>query len=524
MNSLTKLFVRNEGPAPAAPSAPAVNAAKAIQKFTVNLLPKLVRHDTMEGRDHLVIPMVILTEGVHNGSEGPLYYPPEELGKTPMVWNHKPLVVYHPEIDGKGVSACDPVILTARKVGVMMNTKFEGGRLKSEAWIEPDRANAIDKRVLEAVQNNEMMEVSTGVFVDAEMKTGEWNKETYSGIARNYRPDHLAILPDMVGACSIADGAGLLRNQEDPKKKRHPGASALRKVFDSMMSQMGITQNEMSFDNTRENLCRALGEKLGTTGANYMGPWPYVADVYSNFFIYEYDGKLWRLGYTAADTGITLSEDKPVEVQRVTEYRTVNGATFVGNQNQNADPVMNKKQIIDGLIANSSGNLTEADRARLEVFSEEQLKKITFGAVPATNTAPVPAPVAVAAPVATVPPVTANSTASKVVTVKDYIDAAPREVAQVLNHSLDIYNEEKAKLVAGIMAVKNNTFKKEDLEQRAMAELRQLSALAGVNTATETRRADYSGQGSGAITDNANTEEVLALPVMNFTKEQPAAK
>ena len=44
--------------------------------------------------------------------------------------------------------------------------------------------------------------------------TGDWNGKAYVGIARNYRPDHLAILPDMKGACSIADGAGLCRNHE----------------------------------------------------------------------------------------------------------------------------------------------------------------------------------------------------------------------------------------------------------------------------------------------------------------------
>lgn len=35
---------------------------------------------------------------------------------------------------------------------------------------------------------------------------------TVDAVARNHRPDHLAILPDQVGACSLADGAGLIRN------------------------------------------------------------------------------------------------------------------------------------------------------------------------------------------------------------------------------------------------------------------------------------------------------------------------
>ena len=32
------------------------------------------RKDTMAGRDYLVAPMVMMVEGVLNGSNGPLYY------------------------------------------------------------------------------------------------------------------------------------------------------------------------------------------------------------------------------------------------------------------------------------------------------------------------------------------------------------------------------------------------------------------------------------------------------------------
>ena len=64
------------------------------EKVTANISGK-VRYDEMEGRPFLVAPMIMLTEGVHNGSRGPLFYPKEELKKVPAVWNHKPIVVYH---------------------------------------------------------------------------------------------------------------------------------------------------------------------------------------------------------------------------------------------------------------------------------------------------------------------------------------------------------------------------------------------------------------------------------------------
>jgi len=171
----------------------------------------LIRNDTMEGRNYIVTPMIMLLEGVHQGSGGPLYYPPEELSKTPVVWNHKPVVVYHPQVNGVGVSACMPDILTSRKIGVIMNTVFEDGKLKAEAWIDLDRAKAVDDRIVSAIENKAVMELSTGLFTDNENVEGEWRGEKYIAIARNYRPDHLALLPDIKGACSIEDGAGFLR-------------------------------------------------------------------------------------------------------------------------------------------------------------------------------------------------------------------------------------------------------------------------------------------------------------------------
>jgi hypothetical protein len=168
------------------------------QRITMNIAPGAkTRIDNLEGRPHVVIPMVMMLEGVHAGSSGPIMYPWDELGKTPQIWNQKPVVVYHP-----AGSACDPDVVNNRKIGVIMNTKADakGKRLPAEAWLEKTRADAIDPRIFQAIENNDMMELSTGVFVDLELSPGEWNGEEYTGVARNLRADHLALLPDKTGA------------------------------------------------------------------------------------------------------------------------------------------------------------------------------------------------------------------------------------------------------------------------------------------------------------------------------------
>lgn len=181
-------------------------------ELTLNFKAAKVRFDELEGRRYAVVPMVMLTEGVHNGSRGALYYPPEEIARTVEAWNHKPIVVYHPTINGRSVSACDPVILNSRKIGVVLNTRWEDGKLRAEAWIDVDKAAVVDSRVIDAIDSGTVLELSTGLFVDPIQNEGLWNDESYDYVASNFRPDHLAILPDLAGACSIEDGAGFLRN------------------------------------------------------------------------------------------------------------------------------------------------------------------------------------------------------------------------------------------------------------------------------------------------------------------------
>lgn len=223
-------------------------------KLTFNTGSAL-RDEVLEGRSYCVAPMVMLTEGVHTGSQGALYYPKDELSKTPVVWNHKPIVVYHPEINGQGVSACSPEIVENQKVGIIFNTVFDG-KLRAEAWFDKEKLPKVDNRIWEAIQKNEMVELSTGLFTDNTKTPGSWNGEAYDAIAKNYRPDHLAILPDRIGACSIADGAGLLQlNEEEASVYNRKYSMTERKKMDR--SEFGDPKNMAFPVKTQEDLNNA---------------------------------------------------------------------------------------------------------------------------------------------------------------------------------------------------------------------------------------------------------------------------
>ena len=508
-----------------------------LQRITANFVGG-VRHDEMMGRKYLVAPMVMLIEGVHDGSNGPLLYPKDELAKTPQIWNHKPIVVYHPAANGEGISACDPIILSNRQVGVIMNTKFEDGKLKAEAWMEEDRMNKVDERIAEAVEKNQMMELSTGLFTDNESaeEGAEWNGEKYDSIARNYRPDHLALLPDLKGACSIEDGAGLLRLNAKPGK-------------------INIVGNEMSHSNIRSLLNSWLQDKSEHA---------WIEAVYDNFFVYEDDAKYYKYNYSLENNQITIIGDAE-EVIRITEWRTLSGE-FVGNEkdkenvsnkdNANSnrkEQVMDEKKkvkIIDALIACNTNSWGKDDRETLEAMKDATLEKLLEGTIAAEKAVENAvkkgdAAVLVAnqekekAEAETETKEAAAESASgdssdgktsgtdgdakgdeKSQTTNEYIAGAPKEIREVLESGMRSHNAIKASLIKRITANEKNQFTEDELKAKDLPELRKLVAiLPGVEKAAGSGLEVNNFEGLEEVEDiTQNTEKPMLMPAVVGTE------
>lgn len=145
------------------------------------------------------------------GSQGPLYYPLEEIARNYKSWDKTPITVGHPFDNGRPVSAKHPGILDKVGIGFLDKTTCNG-KLVHEGWFDVERTQAVDKRVYQALVGNQPMELSTGLHTENEPKQGKHGDRYYTAIARNYGPDHLAVLPDQQGACSLRDGCGVLVN------------------------------------------------------------------------------------------------------------------------------------------------------------------------------------------------------------------------------------------------------------------------------------------------------------------------
>lgn len=465
-----------------------------------------VRHEELEGRDHLVVPCVMITEGVHHGSQGRGYYSPRHTAKTTLAWNGMPIVVYHPKKKGQGISARQPKVFNSSKIGVVMNTRWSNKKLKTEAWIDYQRAKEVDSRILEAVENGKSVEVSTGLHVRRQKKKGVWNGEKYDWVAVKQQPDHLAVLPDQKGACSVQDGAGLLMN------------------------------SEMSFTSISRLVSDALGSKYGEKGKSWQG---WICDVFSDHVIYNVSGKMYAIDYKLTQSGVKLV-GSPKSVERVIEYRTSDGETYdtvVDNSVKTKHPkrrggIMQtgkRKRLVRRLIQN--GGWTENDRDFLMKLHPRRLRAIAKKVEPpkaktpvknaATATADKPTP-KVKKKVKDGKKVVVKNSKPRQMTEAEFLATMPPSMQAVFNQGRKALKSRKRELVKTILSNKANKFDKKWLLNEADIDLLEGMARLAANAAGKQKsdeddegssmfadgwRSDYSGAVGSAPTNNRGHDD-----------------
>jgi hypothetical protein len=228
-----------------------------LELVVANIAGK-TRREIFNGREHLVAPLSLIVPGVLNGSNGPLLYPLDELSKEPSAWNHIPIVLYHPTADGKPVSARNAGVLDKSQLGIVLHAAMND-KLTAEGWFDVDHTRRRAPGVFKLLEQGKPVELSTGLLTDTTPEQGEHNGVKYTAVARNYRPDHLAILPDQVGACSIKDGCGVFVNKANQKE------STMKKLTDNQRTKIAdfMIENCDCWEETdREVLNAMTDEKL----------------------------------------------------------------------------------------------------------------------------------------------------------------------------------------------------------------------------------------------------------------------
>lgn len=473
--------------------------------LTLNASGVMCRTETLMGREWIVANMTLIVPGVLPGSEGPLFYPKDEINKNVSAWNHIPITNGHPVSNGKPITARAPEVLDAYSMGVLLNAKG-GDRLTAEGWFDVARTKELNPVVYEKLKEGQKIELSTGLSVDRQpvLNGKTEDGKDYSGIVSNFRPDHLAVLTTVTGACSIEDGCGVnnAKTNEGASKE-----SIVTSLWNSMFSKIFI-RNELSHDNIRTELRKQLTDRF-STGVLPKNDYPsslWVMDVFKSYVVFSWEDKFWKLGYSVKSNSVSLDEGKPEEVVQVTDYKTVTNT----NQGESQMAAMTTEEK-EGVINSILGKCGCEDKKVLNALSDEALKQmqsaiVANGSAKATTTT---APVAPAAPVQFV---------------------MPPELVGVINYVQDLQAREKTAIINRLTShIQDATAKAAVAQGYEGMTVAQLTLVANSlpTGSSQKKSADFSAAGSD-IQNKAGhgevKEEGLDIPVINYEEDAKITK
>lgn len=335
------------------------------------------------GKTYLVADAVIINEGVLEGSAGPILYLTEDMGKNPEDWDNCPIVLNHP-VDSEGipVTANSKEVIEEQGLGFLANTRVEDKLLKTKLWFDVPLLKRVGKNLYNSIKKGERVELSTGLIADEEEKSGEYEGVPYRAIARNYQPDHLAVLLDQQGACSTKRGCGVNVNSFSGGENGVE-EGVFRKFLNALMKGVGLDRegdkevigNEVSHDQLRMNLSDTL-----RSYRTQDQPYCHIYEVYDDYFIFEEMGDLWRQDYKINSDDSPELKGKPKQVRREISYVTNSDSDSDSEvQTLGEDMKLTKEQRqqkIKYITANCSCWKRQGDDAILNTLNDEKLLDI----------------------------------------------------------------------------------------------------------------------------------------------------
>src|SRR5262245_29083990 len=241
-----------------------------------------IREEVVNGSSYWVVPVVMMVEGVHSGSKGPMLYTQQQLAASVPSWNGMPVTIGHPQDDkGRYISANTPSVMSSI-VGRIYNPRMDGDKLSAEAWIEVSSLTNASQAAVEYIKERKALDVSIGVFSEETGDGGEFGGEQYRAEAVNLIPDHLALLPGEVGACSWDDGCGI-RNNSKMKINKKTDTTTISKSdwLDALLKQgfaVHLVANESSYGDILSSIQGELNAMDNDIRVYYL------EEVYDNYF------------------------------------------------------------------------------------------------------------------------------------------------------------------------------------------------------------------------------------------------
>lgn len=499
----------------------------------------LIRDDTLKNEKYLVIPVVALVEGVIHSSNAanPELALASEFGAIPESWDGSPILVDHPRENGKAVSANRPNIWSEQVLGMMFNTTLdeETRSLKSEMWLNKKWMKAAGQSDLEDAFREGVVEVSTGLFAQHEETSGIFNNEKYDGIWRNVVPDHLAILPNSIGACSVEDGCGAPRTNQEAKvpdttvKKgfaafiqRHLGKDIGKEMVSEVQRALSLGLGTFLVNNALNDNDKftALQTALAAVEMEDNTYYRYVSAVFPDDFVYceyTYNGmKYYKVKYNISDAGsVTLNMSGRVQVRPETQFVPVDVKVneAAASTNSEASPAAANTESGESSMSN------QAPAAGAAPIT--QAKVCTCGATPAANagtTEQVSQSQTAQQPAATTPAQAAPAAQTPTTLEAALASMAPEQRAQV-EEALKFQASRKEKLVKDLLANKANTFPEAELKAMSVEALERITALAAVPAQTPAAPTNFSGAAGAPSNQSSGEDERFTPPTPIFNAD-----
>lgn len=462
------------------------------------------RREMLNGEAYIVYPVIMMTEGVHAGSGGPTLYTSQALAEYHWTWNGMPVSINHPQgDDGSPVSCNDPNIYNTQVVGKIFNTVFEDNKLKAEAWLKESVLNSLGAEIIRELESGANLEVSTGLFCEADEVSGDWNGEIYNAIATNIRPDHLALLPGGVGACSWKDGCGIRANKGGEMKKESLKYFQTNDDTSKFKFLDNIDMDYTQLIDSAYNLVDSMDNDQYTY---------YLRKMYPDFMVYVVrprnggtEAKTYKRGYSVDNAGKLSFSGDPVEVVIKETIETVNnkqGKKTKQNKEEGMAKTMQEccPKKVDELIKNNE-NFTEDDREVLLAMTEDAFAMVINKAKPIERKEE--------------PKVNEKKeekTKESKMTFDELLANADPEVAESIRNGHRIFQERKNDLIQKIVAHEANGFTEDELKTFPYDHLEKLASFI-----PEKKGANYVGNaGSHQPIDNADDDTDGVLPDMDF--------
>lgn len=150
-------------------------------------------------------------------------------------------------------------------------------------------------------------------------------------------------------------------------KSREQAISVLTEVAKSAPESVDMSKvfvevsKQLSHGQVHEMLYAALKQMYPPPADEpYCCDW-YICEVFDEFFIYEKEGKLYRMGYMKNDSGIALVAEEPMQVRRVVSYEPIGfGVAKSADAKQEASEIV--RRFDDGGVQIVKFDLDAIDR------------------------------------------------------------------------------------------------------------------------------------------------------------------